>query len=227
MRGKPDDADDIICVIPYYGEGLGKGQAQSALETRKLYLEATFWSVRALTSRVVIAVGTQEDAAFVEELADRRLAPELRRATGNGVKSSSGLSHLPVLTLLQLTLPGPQSLPVATMGFVIRTYARDAPPNHKWSTVVLPRVADPASPGYVEPVENSWAQHLRMAGANEGRTVWERVKFVLFTEADQIIHARALRPHLVNLCDELKFVVPHRFIPMPTYKDFEFNPAAQ
>ena len=57
MRGKPDDADDIICVIPYYGEGLGKGQAQSALETRKLYLEATFWSVRALTSCMLSFTG--------------------------------------------------------------------------------------------------------------------------------------------------------------------------
>lgn len=60
----------MLGLIPYYGEGMGKGQAQSSLDTRKAYLEATFWSVRALTSRVVVAVCTDADAAFVQDLID-------------------------------------------------------------------------------------------------------------------------------------------------------------
>ena len=60
----------MLGLIPYYGEGMGKGQAQSSLDTRKAYLEATFWSVRALTSRVVVAVCTDADAAFVQDLVD-------------------------------------------------------------------------------------------------------------------------------------------------------------
>jgi len=49
---------------------MGKGQAQSSLNTRKAYLEATYWSIRALTSRVVVAVCTDADALFVESLVD-------------------------------------------------------------------------------------------------------------------------------------------------------------
>ena len=79
------DDDRVLGLIPYYGEGMGKGQAQSSLNTRKAYLEATYWSVRALTSRVVVAVCTDADALFVESLVDE-------------VKTSSPLtSHLEYL----------------------------------------------------------------------------------------------------------------------------------
>ena len=50
-----------LAMIPYYGEGAGRGQAQSSLNTRQIYLKATFWSVRAITDRVVIAVCTADD----------------------------------------------------------------------------------------------------------------------------------------------------------------------
>ena len=36
------DENRILGIILYYGEGLGKCQAQSSLETRKVYLEATY-----------------------------------------------------------------------------------------------------------------------------------------------------------------------------------------
>ena len=200
------DENRILGIIPYYGEGLGKGQAQSSLETRKVYLEATYWSIRALTPRVVIAVGTDEDAIFVEDLVNERLAPRMR--------TTSEYNPVPVLTLLKLKLPGPQSLPVAAVSFLIRTFSKDSAPVQRWSTVPLPRETNSESETYVGPIENDWTTHLRMASSKAELTVWEDVRYVLFSEADQIIHARKLRPDLLRMCDNMNFMVPHRFIPM-------------
>lgn len=60
-RRRAPPSSRTLALIPYYGEGAGRGQAQSSLNTRQIYLKATYWSVRAITDRVVIAVCTADD----------------------------------------------------------------------------------------------------------------------------------------------------------------------
>jgi hypothetical protein len=295
--------DEIIGIIPYYGEGMGLGQAQSSLSTRKAYLEATYWSVRALTSRVVVAVCTDADALFVEDLVRLRFAPALakrrRRLLEEDAKTkakavpsspppssasyskgfggdrggdddewtdSSGPSLEeagPVLTLLRVYLQGPQSLPVSAVSFLVRTVNKEEGPKHKWSYEPLPRPSSSsssssshsASSSSSSLVVDSWPRHLKEAypplfspsktvattitettteataaatttTTYGGVSVWANAKFVMYTEADQIVHARAMR-RLLPLLTDTHFVAPHRMIPMPQELDFSNVPTVK
>ena len=164
------DSENIIGLIPYYGEGMGKGQAQSSLSTRKAYIEATFWSIRAVTSRVVVAVCTDADATFIEALVEQVFAPQLKRRrdadgltnrqSALGVGSNDGVGPgFPVLTLLRVDLQGPQSLPVAAVSFLVRTANREGPPAQQWSYEALPRRPSRGTSTIPEPVTN-WNRHI-------------------------------------------------------------------
>jgi hypothetical protein len=71
-------------------------------------------SVRAITPNVVIAVCTDQDAQFIEDLAATRFHPDL-------VKHGASSASTPVLTLAVFELQSPQSLPVAAVGLYVRT----------------------------------------------------------------------------------------------------------
>jgi len=166
-------------------QGMGTGQAQSSLSTRKAYIEATFWSIRALTSRVVIAVCTDADAIFIESLVETVFAPALKKRRADlGILATGGVATaagFPVLTLLKVELQAPQSLPVAAVAFLVRTTNRESPPSHKWSYEDLPRRPGAGGTSIPAPVAN-WGQHLQAAAAEGGLSVWERVKHLMYTE---------------------------------------------
>ena len=50
-------------------------------------------------------------------------------------------------------------------------------------------------------------------------TARPQVQTLLYTEADQIVHARALT-QIVGSLTSRRYVIPHRFIPMPAWEDF-------
>ncbi len=101
-------------------------------------------------------------------LASARFAPALLAATA------------PVLTLLRVALPSPQSLPVAACAFLIRTLNREPEISLRWSYEALPRGRGGA--GGAGGVVSDWTEHLERA-ASEGRGgAWERAEYVLYTE---------------------------------------------
>lgn len=141
-------------------------------------------------------------------------------------------AHAPVFELLDMTpLPSPQSLPVAAIGFFLRTLSNhtsytEGPPRHPWLLYSVPPPSDTATlaptrktssgrtkggskdASKTEKYENS--AHARSSRTAHGRARWQThlaegawktggVDTLLYTEADQIIHCRAMERLLHHL----------------------------